>query len=287
MNSNDVYVPFSQRTGLAPVPLQLKLGEVSTDLRRLIDYSLSKEIDREHQDGYNSSYFSGKWKEVAMDLHVKFSKKSASSFKNESAAFRRSLEGFVEKAPIGKLFDLVEFFIRHKGCSVTLKSEISDAFVSAGAAYRISDSQIIAIGTHEQADAFVLAVSASESAGASASRRHLIAAGTALRRGNWADSIRESIHSVEAMARRIDTDAKTLGPALKSLEKNGYLHGSLKLAFEKLYGYTNDEDGIRHALLEDEARVDETDALFMLGACASFVSYLIARDASRSAPDTD
>jgi hypothetical protein len=42
--------------------------------------------------------------------------------------------------------------------------------------------------------------------------------------------------------------------------------------------YTSDEEGVRHALVfGDEAQVDEADALFMLGACASFVSYLLAR----------
>jgi hypothetical protein len=52
----------------------------------------------------------------------------------------------------------------------------------------------------------------------------------------------------------------------------------MKGAFQKLYGYTSDENGIRHASVFDpKAKVDETDALFMLGACASFVSYLLAR----------
>jgi hypothetical protein len=46
--------------------------------------------------------------------------------------------------------------------------------------------------------------------------------------------------------------------------------------FGSLYGFTSDEDGIRHPLLDSvAAQVDETDALFMIGACAAFVSYLI------------
>jgi hypothetical protein len=49
----------------------------------------------------------------------------------------------------------------------------------------------------------------------------------------------------------------------------------MKSGFTKLYAYTSDEGGIRHALLENAAKVDEADALFMLGACAAFVSYLI------------
>ncbi len=54
-------------------------------------------------------------------------------------------------------------------------------------------------------------------------------------------------------------------------DRDSYLtHDALKPAFHKLYGYSSDEEGVRHALVfGDEAQVDEADALFMLGACAS------------------
>jgi len=56
------------------------------------------------------------------------------------------------------------------------------------------------------------------------------------------------------------------------------LHEALKRGFSAIYGFTSDESGIRHALLEKgDADVDETDALFMLSACAAFVSYLIGK----------
>ena len=90
--------------------------------------------------------------------------------------------------------------------------------------------------------------------------------------------MRESIHAVEAVAVRLAPGTNTLGSALKVLENKEHLHGGLKSAFEKLYGYSSDEEGVRHALVfEDNTKVDETDALFMLGACASFVTYLLAR----------
>ena len=42
------------------------------------------------------------------------------------------------------------------------------------------------------------------------------------------------------------------------------------LTFSQRYGYTNDEQGIRHALLnKDAAEVGLDEALFMFGACAS------------------
>ena len=60
--------------------------------------------------------------------------------------------------------------------------------------------------------------------------------------------------------------------------KAGHIHGAMKAAFSSLYGYASDEEGVRHALvLGSDAQVDETDAMFMLGACAAFVSYLVSK----------
>jgi hypothetical protein len=54
------------------------------------------------------------------------------------------------------------------------------------------------------------------------------------------------------------------------------IHPALGKGFGSLYGFTSDEKGIRHALLDKPgAEVDETDALYMVGSCAAFVSYLI------------
>ena len=65
-----------------------------------------------------------------------------------------------------------------------------------------------------------------------------------------------------------------MGPALDSLEKAGVLkHPALKQAFDRLYGYTSTEQGIRHALLDkDAADVGLNEAIFMFGACASFAA---------------
>ncbi len=65
----------------------------------------------------------------------------------------------------------------------------------------------------------------------------------------------------------------TLTRALRKLEDRVSLHAALKDAFGKLYGYTSDADGIRHALL-DESDLGFEDAKFMLVSCASFVNYL-------------
>ena len=279
VSDSEPYVPFSQRTGLEPIPPQLKLGEASAELRRLLYYYISLEIDLDVNSGVSGNYFRGKRERVAMDLHVKFFKGSIDKFDHGVPGNKNRINVFIQRAKIGEMFNLIEFFVRHPGCSDELKRELAGAFVDAQAAYRVFDNkQIAAIGTEEQAAAFERAIADAEAANATAASKQLIAAGVALRNSDWAGSVRESIHAVEALAVRLAPGTKTLGPALKVLEESGHLHGGLKAAFSTLYGYSSNEEGVRHALVfGDEAQVDEADALFMLGACASFVSYLLAR----------
>ena len=109
---------------------------------------------------------------------------------------------------------------------------------------------------------------------------HLRDAAEHINAKQYGDSIADSIHAVESVARVLDLEAsQTLGPALDSLERSGLLkHPALKEAFKKLYGYTNDEQGIRHALLDrDSPDVGLDEAMFMFGACASFAAYLVGK----------
>ena len=106
---------------------------------------------------------------------------------------------------------------------------------------------------------------------------HLRKASENLKAREYADSIRDSIHAVESVARKIGPKgSQTLSSALDSLEKAGFsIHPALKEGFKKLYGYTNDEQGIRHALRDKGApNVGRDEAVFMFGACASFAAYL-------------
>jgi len=95
---------------------------------------------------------------------------------------------------------------------------------------------------------------------------------------DYRNSIKESISAVESLCKLITGNAKaTLGDALKEIDKlNVGLHPALKDAFSKLYGYTNDADGIRHGLT-DEPNLYSEDARFMLIACSAFINYLSAK----------
>lgn len=94
---------------------------------------------------------------------------------------------------------------------------------------------------------------------------------------DYRNSIKESISAVESLCQVITGDSKAeLGKALKTLSKKLPIHGALEQGFIKIYGYSSDADGIRHALLE-ESSLDQEDALYMLVSCSAFINYLIIK----------
>lgn len=95
--------------------------------------------------------------------------------------------------------------------------------------------------------------------------------------GDYRNSIKESISAVEAYCRE-KTGENSLGKALNKLEAKGMvIPNILKVAFDKLYAYTNHPDtGIRHALMDEDGKYlpGQEEALFILVSCSSFLNYL-------------
>ncbi len=91
---------------------------------------------------------------------------------------------------------------------------------------------------------------------------------------DYRNSIKESISAVESLVTQISGVGNgTLGQLIKKLEKEIDLHPALRDAFRKLYGYTSEKNGIRHAILEKNSN-DYHDAKFMLVACSAFINYV-------------
>ena len=101
-----------------------------------------------------------------------------------------------------------------------------------------------------------------------------------LKNPDYENSIKESISAVEAMCCIITgmTGAQaTLGKAIKKLKDNGvHIHSAMENAFSSLYGYTSDENGIRHGGIDFTSAPAE-DAKYMLVSCSAFVNYLIEK----------
>ena len=95
---------------------------------------------------------------------------------------------------------------------------------------------------------------------------------------DYENSIKESISAVEAICCIIvGNDKAVLSSALDRLSKLGVkIHSAQIEAFKKLYGYTSDSNGIRHAGIEFQNSSFE-DAKYMLVSCSSFINYLIIK----------
>lgn len=96
---------------------------------------------------------------------------------------------------------------------------------------------------------------------------------------DYENSIKESILAVETMCKEITGvtgSESSLGRALDKLEEKGvYIQPALKSAFQKIYGYSCEAKGVRHAGNIGGPNSTFEEARYMLVSCSAFVNYLI------------
>jgi len=92
---------------------------------------------------------------------------------------------------------------------------------------------------------------------------------------DYANSIKESISAVEALARiSLNNSKGSLGDLTNQLN----IHPVLKESIKKLYGWTSDESGVRHSEKESPSlSANEEEARFMLVICSAFINYIISK----------
>lgn len=286
-NETDPYadrrgLTFAQAEGVQELPVQLALGEVSQALRARILLVLLESIQEDVNDDpsrWNAEIITGDWGTILFELHTLHWSNYPDEYKNDAPHQQILIRSLVKNSDYVQLFDTLQFILTHRDCPHGLAKRIAWALTSAKAAYRVvQGGLIVPVASEAEGQAVTQAFADLQSQEFNGARAHLQDAAKYLTAGSWAPSVRESIHAVEAVAKLLEPTADTLGPALNRFAKAGHIHQALKDGMSKIYGYTSDEKGIRHSLLEDsDAKVDETDALFMFGACASFVTYLIGK----------
>jgi hypothetical protein len=276
------HLTFEQAEGVEPLPAQLKTKELSQELRALLWNTLYRSLKSSVSspswmaaDVAGRPFITGKWKNILLSAWVERDHKMVDEF---SADFQKN-KIYVKNVMEGTyatVFGFIQFVLRHPDCPGHLATLIGDALHNGRAPYRVLDNTtLVPIGSDHEAATIQRAFSDLEKEELHGARSHLKSAGSHLTGRDYAASIRDSIHAVESAVCAI-TGSKDFTKALNLLKEDAPIHGALKSAILSIYGYTSDERGIRHSLLDqEEALVDEADALFMLGACASFVSYLI------------
>lgn len=285
------HLSFSQRYGYEPLPEPMKLEELSDDLRREVWNSV-RQIFLHQPASVRGGVrrYGGMGAAFVQRVLGHFERKPEDEVIIRVSEVMRLVKSGCLNAQFYRTLNLIEAVLNDSHVDDEFSTRIEAAFQRYGASYRLDTSRrpyrFVPRASREQGEVTQQALEAVEQSGlAPGAATHLRQSVDHLNAGRYADSIKESIHAVESVARLIDPEAnKKLGAALKSLERAGLLrHPALREAFDKLYGYTNDEEGIRHALIErDAAHVDVDDALFMYGACASFAAYLINKHRNAS-----
>jgi len=269
---------FEQAEGVEPLPSQLKLREVSPKLRAVMWNQIHRYLtDATDSSDYGAPYLDKPWSTILKEEHVYRQHGMADDFKNNAKGLIKETRDIFENGDYLAIFGWLEFVLKHPACPPNVAKDIDGILRFCRAAYRVVEHKVICpIASDTEHRSIVKAFADLSATQFNGARAHLGNAASHLTAGAYADSVRESIHAVEAVCRTLDPSADILSKALKKLEQKISIHPAMKNGFTSLYAYTSDEKGIRHALLDDStAKVDEADALFMFGACAAFVSYLI------------
>lgn len=271
-------ITFAQAEGVEPLPEQLKLKEISEKLRAVLWSIVHDSMEKSLEYSMSGTpYIKEPWLTVLRRKHVLIDHRMSDEFTNKFASLKNEIKS-VFMGDYVSVFGFIEWLLRQPEDTIDWR-HIETSLVHCRAAYRLLDDHRTLVPISSDTDLATVNTAFADLAGTqfNGATSHLRSATKYLSNGAAADSIRESIHAVESVARVI-TGKRSLSDALKTINDVHETHPALIKAFLSLYGFTSDEKGIRHPLLDDiNAKVDETDAIFMLGACSAFVSFLIAR----------
>ena len=275
---------FSQRIGKRPIKTELEKEGLSDELRNslwtvIVELILRGKSNSPGHDRYGNStlselgsFFKQLWmnffKFPVDNLYIRYN-----VVQDEPIEFVRK---WYFEAQWYDAFDFLEFcadenVVFQKYANIMFKREMS--------AYRFIDGTLAEVNSKEEVVELEQALNnTSKFKSVKEHLRTAIGLYSDKKNPDYRNSIKESISAVESLAKIITGDQKsTLGKALIEIERQHEIPKSLKSAFSSLYGYTSDEGGIRHSLLETGVTVEIEEARFMLVTCSAFVNYLISK----------
>ena len=270
---------FSEKHGFAPVRSIIQIESVDDALRNSL-WSLIKLYiwDKMLRAEYGGAFaLNPKIRTLCTQFWFHYYKLPLDTLPNDWEEVHKFLRTDYFKCEWFEMYDFLEFVISNypndyeenftRACNVSLRTEMS--------AYRIVDGKIARITSEEE----IAEIENAIDTGIGPVRTHLRRALELLadkKSPDYRNSIKESISSVESLVQDVLGQKGTLGKLIKKLESEIGLHPALGKAFDHLYGYTSDEDGIRHSILESTT-VDFEHAKFFLVVCSAFANFVSSK----------
>ncbi|NWC99757.1 hypothetical protein HX869_13505 [Pseudomonas sp. P7779] len=275
---------FSKRIGITPSTKAIQSESMDMDLRNSLWNAITAFYWSLYKPPYNSGMGRGDYvtgsnlHQLALAIYMFHYKKPIDTIETYWEYFLSDIRTTFYKLQWYEVYDFVEFIAQH-GPETNKKNFLAtcnEIYERESSAYRFVAEQITPITSPQEINEIEQAILGSDRY--NGVKTHLqTALGLLTDRQNpdYRNSIKESISSVESLAKHlVGNPSATLEGALKVLEKSHKLHPALKKAFSSLYGYTNDSDGIRHALMEN-SELTQADARFMLICCSAFINFAI------------
>jgi len=273
---------FSQRKGIKPIKKEIQIdsmdNELRTDLWNAVYLFYLKRLD-----GVYNFWKDTELKMFLMRLWMDFFKQPIDYLKrmNSYEIFEMIKKYFFNEWKWYEIYDFLEFIVNNylnesvNSQFIILCNSVLEKNLSA---YRFVGNKIVEMTSKEEISEIEKALEITQPLkGVNIHLKRALDLLSDRKSPDFRNSIKESILAVEAICKLITSDEKaTLGEALKKIEEKISIHPALKKAFNNLYGYTSDKEGIRHALI-DEPNLNFEDAKFMLVVCSAFINYLIAK----------
>ncbi|WP_164886965.1 AbiJ-NTD4 domain-containing protein [Piscinibacter defluvii] len=269
---------FSERLGLVSVSDALQVEGMSETLRNsLWNYVVSL---FEHEGG---------WYEGARVVANYFRRSPVDELPDYDLPCRDWVKEYFYSLPWYEVYDFVEFIAekyelifpsRRVRRPEDLERVFNIILETERSGFRFVAGNLAPISSHVEVAEIAAALESTSESSLAGAHQHLRAALDLFSRRpepDYRNSIKESISAVESMAKQLGaSDSQGLAGALADLNAKVPIHAALRSAFVKLYGYTSDESGIRHAIL-DEPNVGFDEAKYMLVACSAFVNFVASK----------
>ena len=265
---------FSERHGYTSLKDTLQIESMDSRLRvsiwNLVFIHLKPTLEYPARlDNQNKSY-----QHFFYMLWLRYLHQKINNIPSHTEQLVELIEDYIDSKEWHDVYDFIEFFVEEGFLHYSESKEdftksINNVLIRFNSAYRLVNGQITPI-TDEQEIIEIEEVNQIDNKGV---REHISTALSMLSdkdSPDYRNSIKESISAVESFVKVTCQDNKgTLGALLKNFQG----HPALNTAFKNLYGWTNDEKGIRHSLLDEGSPVGFDEAKFMLVACSSFINY--------------
>jgi hypothetical protein len=276
---------FSQRKGLKPLEKTIQRDSLDEETRNRVWSVLKVFVWDKWSQNLDYDYDAQRVQKLLDLLWFRFFKKPSDTQPPMHPGEYYRGHGYYDflrenffKNEWNDVFDLIEFILANWESRETdaLCSMINSVLTEENSAYRLVSSQFVEITN----DSEIEEVDAAAQTGLDGVSAHITAAVMFLsdrKNPNYRNSVKESISAVESLFKVLTKNqSATLSDGLKEMKKTNEIHPSLLLGFEKIYAYTSDQGGIRHAIFDTD-KTSHSDAKFMLVSCSAFINYVIGK----------